>query len=260
MGQIQALLGAAGLSPTQIGAINIQTAQGTLAAAAPQLAGKSTLMSGYAAKTSDINVDTKQTGTGITPIIGLNISPVENLNIGIKYELSTVLELTNDTKEDGTGLFTDGDKSKSDMPALLMVGAEYKFSEKFLASVSFNEFFDKGVDWGTNVYGQERTIDNNSWELAIGLQYNITDNFAVSIGGMQSTMGISEQYQSDFSYSNSSNTGAFGFEWKLNKALTLDAGILYTAYKDYTKSFEGYKETYDKENVGFAVGLTYSIF
>ncbi len=260
VGQIQALLGAAGLSPTQIGAINIQTAQGTLAAAAPQLAGKSITMAGYAAKTSDTNVDTKQTGTGITPIFGINISPVENLNIGIKYELSTVLELTNDTKEDGTGLFVDGEKSNSDMPALLMAGAEYKFSDKFLASVSFNEFFDKGVDWGTNIYGQERTIDNNSWELAIGLQYNITDNFAVSIGGMQSTMGISEQYQSDFSYSNSSNTGALGFEWNLNKALTLDAGVLYTAYKDYTKSFEGYKETYDKENVGFAVGITYSIF
>ena len=258
--QIQGILGAAGLSPQQIAGINIQTAQGTLSAAAPGFSENSALMAGYVGATSDVEVDTKQTGTGITPLFGINISPVENLNIGIKYEFKTVLELTNETKEDGTGMFPDEGKSNSDMPALLMAGVEYKFSDKFLASVSFNEFFDKGVDWGTNVYGQERTIDKNSWELALGLQYNITDNFAVSIGGMQSTTGVTEQYQSDFSYSNSSNTGAIGFEWKLNKALTLDAGMLYTAYKDFDKSFDGYKETYDKENIGFAVGITYSIF
>jgi long-chain fatty acid transport protein len=121
-------------------------------------------------------------------------------------------------------------------------------------------YFDKGVNWGVNVYGQQRTIHNNSWELSLGLEYKLADNFTVSIGGMQSTMGISEQYQSDFSYSNSSNTGGLGFQWKLNKALTLDAGMLYTVYKDETKKFQGYSETYDKENIGFALGITYSIF
>ncbi|KAF0235889.1 MAG: aromatic hydrocarbon degradation membrane [Prolixibacteraceae bacterium] len=258
--QIQGLLGAAGLSPAQIGGINVQTAQGTLAAAAPVLATKAGEMSVYSESTADMEVDTRQTGKGFTPIIGLNISPNDNLNIGIKYEYKTILKLTNDTEVDGTGLFEDGKISRSDLPSMLNLGIENKFSDAFSAQLSLNTFFDKGVNWGGNVYGQERTIDKNSWELSLGLQYNISDNFAVSIGGMQSTSGVSEQYQSDFSYSNSSNTGGFGFEWKVSDALTLDAGMLYTIYKDETKQFEGYSETYDKENIGFAIGLSYSIF
>jgi long-subunit fatty acid transport protein len=258
--QIQGLLGAAGLSPAQIGGINVQTAQGTLAAAAPVLAAKAGEMAVYSASTTDMEVDTKQTGKGFTPIIGLNISPNDNLNIGIKFEYKTILQLTNETKVDGTGLFQDGNKSRSDLPSMLTLGVDNKFTDAFSAQLSFTNYFDKGVNWGGNVYGQERTIDKNSWELALGIQYSISDNFAISIGGMQSTSGVSEQYQSDFSYSNSSNTGGLGFQWKVTDALTLDAGMLYTVYKDATKAFEGYSETYDKENIGFAVGLTYSIF
>ncbi len=260
VGQIQGLLGAAGLTSAQIGGINIQAAQGTLAAAATGFDENAMVMSGYSAATADKEVETEQTGTGFTPVIGINIAPNDNLNIGIKYEHKTILKLTNDTKVDGTGLFEDGKTSRSDLPSMLNIGIENKFSDAFSAQLSLNTFFDKGVNWGGNVYGQERTIDKNSWELSLGLQYNITDNFAVSIGGMHSTSGVSEQYQSDFSYSNSSNTGGFGFQWEVSKALTFDAGMLYTVYVDDTKQFEGYSETYDKENIGFAIGISYSIF
>jgi long-subunit fatty acid transport protein len=258
--KIQGLLGAAGLTPAQIGGINIQTAQGTLAAAAPVFGTKATTMTSTAAATANKEVDTQQTGTGITPIIGLNIAPNENLNIGIKYEHKTVLKLTNETKVDQTGLFPDKQESQSDLPAILSAGVDYKFSDAFSAQLSYTSFFDKGVNWGKNVYGQDREIDNNSWEAALGLQYNISENFAISAGVMQSTTGVSEQYQSDFSYSNTSNTGGLGFQWMISPRLSLDAGMLYTVYKDEEKAFAGYSETYDKENIGFAIGIGYKIF
>jgi long-chain fatty acid transport protein len=262
IGQIQGLLGAAGLTPAQIGAINIQTAQATLAGAAPVFAGKSAAMVVNATGTANTEVDTKQTGKGYTPIIGVNITPIENLNIGLRYEFKTTLTLTNDTKKSDAGLdfLKDKAKTSSDLPAILSVGVDYKFNSKFGAQVSFTDYFDKGVDWHNNIYGEERIIDHNLWEVGLGLQYDITDKFAVSIGGLLSTTGVSEQYQSDFSYSNSSTSGAFGFQWKLNKAVTLDAGMLYTSYKDFNKSFGSYSETYDKKNVVYAVGLSYSIF
>jgi long-chain fatty acid transport protein len=75
--QIQSLLGAAGLTPAQIGAINIQTAQGTLSFAAPVLASKAQDMSDNASKTSDVEVNTKQTGTGVTPILALIFHPTK---------------------------------------------------------------------------------------------------------------------------------------------------------------------------------------
>ena len=157
-------------------------------------------------------------------------------------------------------MFPDKAESRSDIPAILSVGVNYKPSRKWLTSVSFINYFDKGVDWGNNVYGQERVIESGLWELSAGVQYNLTDRFALSLGGMQSTTGVSEQYQSDFSYSNSSNSMAFGFQWKATEQLTLDAGVLYTTYQDEDKSFGTYTETYDKENLGIAIGLSYSIF
>ncbi len=257
--QIQGLLGAAGLTPAQIGGINIQTARATLAAASPTFAGKAALMTANAAGTADKIVDTKQTGTGYTPILGINISPNDIVNIGIKYEHKTKLSLENNRNpNDNYDLF--GKSVRSDIPGLIMVGMNIKPIPKLLASISYNQYFDKGVNWGNNLYGQERIIDKNSREVAIGYQYSLTDNFALSFGGLSSKSGVSQQYQSDFSYSNSSYTGGFGFQWKFSKAITLDAGMLYTSYYDKTKSFSGFSETYDKENVGFAIGLTYSIF
>jgi len=148
VGQIQQLLGAAGLTPAQIGGINIQTAQGTLAAAAPVLNGKANVMSGYAAATADKEVETEQTGKGFTPVIGINIAPNDNLNIGIKYEHKTILKLTNDTEVDGTGLFEDGKKSRSDLPSMLNLGIENKCSDAFSAQFSVKSFFEQGVTWG----------------------------------------------------------------------------------------------------------------
>ncbi|WP_299582724.1 outer membrane protein transport protein [uncultured Sunxiuqinia sp.] len=208
----------------------------------------------------DQELDTKQKGTGFTPIFGVNISPNDRLNIGAKYEFQTVLKLTNETKVDDTGLFPDKAETRTDIPAILMVGLDYKLTSKLSSSVSFNNYFDKGVNWGRTMSGDERVIEDNLWEVSLGLQYDFSDRFALSAGAMQSTTGVSEQYQSDFSYSNSSNSFAAGLQWKATKQLTLDAGVLYTTYTDEDKAFPTYTETYDKENIAVAIGLQYSLF
>jgi long-subunit fatty acid transport protein len=251
-----------GWTPAQIAAMNMNTVKTRFELGAAYLNEK-------AAETADTEVDTKQTGAGWTPIFGINISPIENLNIGLKYEHKTTLKLTNDTRKSDAGLdfLKDGEEVNSDLPGFIAAGISYRFSDKFLASVSFNEYLDKGVDWGNNIYDQERTIDHNSWELALGFQYNISEDFAISLGGMQSTTGVSEQYQSDFSYSNTSNTGGLGFQWNILPNLAIDAGMLFTVYKDAEKAFYrdadktilDYTDTYDKKNIGFAIGLSYSI-
>ena len=125
VGQIQQLLGAAGLTPAQIGAVTIAAAQGTLAAASPVFTAKATAMTTNAAATQNIEVDAEQTGTGITPLISVNFSPSDKLNIAVKYEFQTKLELTTKVKNNmGGGIFTDGTKVIADMPAMLAAGIE----------------------------------------------------------------------------------------------------------------------------------------
>jgi len=62
---------------------------------------------GYATSTSNMDVDAVQKGFGLTPFIGLNFNLKKKLNIGIKYEMNTKLELTNeaDADKDARGMF-----------------------------------------------------------------------------------------------------------------------------------------------------------
>jgi len=245
------LLGAAGISAA---GMNIGTAAATLNVVAQAFNNNAATMETNSIATADKKVDTKQTGTGFTPIIGINIT-LDKLNVALKYEHQTTLKLTNATVIDGTGLFTDGEESHSDLPGIISGGADYKVTDKLKAS----------GNWGGNVYKQERTIDKNYLELAFGLEYKVAENLAISAGYLNSNTGVSEQYQSDFSYSNDSYTIGTGLQYNIGKKLVLDAGLMLTTYKDETKSFTDstfgtYKETYGKDTFTFAFGLAYKIF
>ena len=251
-----------GLTQTQINAMPISAVQSTYTAGAATLTAQATTLNATGAALKDKLVDVKQTGSGITPIIGANISPIKGLNIGIKYEFKTKLTLTNNTTVDGTGKFPDKQENSSDIPALFSIGADYKVSKNFNFSVSYNNYNDMSVDWGKNTYGEARTIDHNSWEMAIGGQYQVCSHFAVSMGYLHTAMGVSKQFNSDFSFYSVSNTFGGGFEIKPTANLTVDLGALVTNYDNATKSFTdpsvgNYTETYKKHNIGFALGLGY---
>ncbi len=258
----QGLLGL-GVSQAQINQMNITQIQAAFTSGATTLNTKAATLTATAGALHDKEVDVTQTGTGYTPILGVNISPAKDWNIGIKYEFKTKLTLTNATKVDDTNkLFPDKKETGSDIPSLLSIGTEYKLSKKVKLSLSFNSYHDKGVDWGTNIYGEPRTISNNTWEVAIGGQYQLTNAFALSAGYLHTEMGVSKQFQSDFSYYNPGDTFGGGLEWKANSRFTVDAGMLCTFYTDANKTFTdasvgSYIETYKKRNLGFALGLCY---
>ena len=202
-------------------------------------------------------MDAEQTGTGWTPILSLNLSPIDGLNISAKYEFKTKLELLNKTTKDDTGMFPDGLKTNRDIPAILSLGASYALTPKWRALVSFNQFFDKNVNWD----GEEKLIDKNTYELSVGTEFDLSGMLTVSAGYLRTQFGLSEDYQSDLGFELSSDAVALGARLKLGK-LDLDLGGLYTFYKDDKKTmqspiFGAYSESYKKTTVGFAVGLGY---
>ena len=210
----------------------------------------------------DAHVDVEQTATGLTPVLGANVKPLENLNIGLRYELNTGLEFTNATAMDGTDMFPDGATFNNDIPAILSVGAEYAFMPQFRGSVSFTNYFDKNANWE----GREELVDNNFMEIGLGLEYDLTNALLISAGFLSSNTGVTEAYQTDISHSLSSNTIGFGLRYKLAGALAIDLGTLYTMYDESSR--EGmqmlptggipYIETYNRSNVAIALGLGYS--
>ena len=142
------------------------------------------------AATGDVEVDAEEKGHGITPILGVNIALNENLNIGLKYEFKTKIDLkqTIFDGKDGGGMFVQDSTVHSDMPAMLSAGIRYRFIPKMSVSAGLHYYFDKNANYGKTsdatgeLVSNDKVIDNNYYELALGLEYNITDKFLVSAG------------------------------------------------------------------------------
>ncbi len=212
-----------------------------------------------AAMTTDQKVDVKQTGTGYTPIIGVNITLNDKINIGIKYEFKTSLELTNETKSDVvTNMFPDGAKYKSDIPAILSVGVSYIALPDLKLAAGLHHYFDKNANWD----GREKFVSDNLYELSLGMEYNINEKILVSAGYLYAQTGVGQGYQTDISHSLSSSSVGFGGAFKASEMLTINLGILYTQYvqsqKDITyTNFGSVKETYNRNNIGFGIGFDF---
>lgn len=228
---------------------------------------------------SDKEVDVEQNGAGFTPILGVNITPNENLNIGLRYEHKTYMTVENNTTIDDLGLFPDGAISRSDVPGIIGAGIGYTDNDKFELQLSYNMYLDKYVSWGGNVRDisvwkdidqsqiRIREIENNSFDVGLGAQFNITEAFSISAGSQYQKAGVADSYHSDFSYTSPTTIAVGGgFMWKITEQLTLDAAVSTVFYEDTEVEFfdpvlnGSYDETYGKETLNFAVGLSYSIF
>jgi long-subunit fatty acid transport protein len=225
--------------------------------------------------TVDQTLSATQTGSGFTPIIGVNVSLFDMLNIGAKYEHHTKIELTNDTPDDleppMEEMFPDGIKVRGDLPGMFSLGAELSPIDKLVASVGFNYFLDKGAFYGkVNDAGEqinnETTIDNNSWTMAASLQYRMIGPLGISAGYSFGNLGVNDGYQSGISYANQSSTIAGGLFLEIGELLTINAGYVHVMYSDYDKNFSDasmpgleWTETYGKKTGIIAIGVDISL-
>jgi long-subunit fatty acid transport protein len=287
--QLKGGLLALGVPSTTVNAMSALVAQGTystfatqLAAAATQLYGTAIYLSGV---TADQEADVIQKGDGFTPIIGANLSFMnEKLNIGIKYEFLTKMDLVDEVNDlngvelgfvDGgsvssTGVFTptymfnDGEITNADIPAFLSIGAAYKATDKLNVSVGVHTYFDQAAGWATDEDGNA-TVDGNFLEYGLGLEYALTDNFLISAGYLGTQTSATEFYNDDLSYSLNTNTLGGGGAFKLNDRYTVQFGGFYTMYKDATfdkldaATGIAYTETYAKNTWAVSLGLDISL-
>lgn len=263
-----------GVPQDQAGYMSLGASQQTFYGAAAQLTAQAGQLQAGAYLMQDQEADVEQTGSGITPILGANFSFMEDkLNFGVKYEFKTKMDLTNKTAKDFiTGInptdgsditmFPDGATINADIPAFLSIGARWQFIEPLTIQLGYHNYFDKGAGWAKDDNGNE-LIDKNFTEYAIGLEWAVSPKFMLSGGYLLANTGVNENYQSDLSYSLTTNTFGYGFAWNISKTFTLQAGGYFTAYTDQTvaKSNSGinYNETYDKYTYGLSLGLDISL-
>ena len=231
--QLESGLTAAGINPAGYTVSQVQTAYTTVA---------NTMTSNgqnLDAQTSDKEVDAAQSGSGVAGIFGINISPNENLNIGIRYETITKMELENDTKKDDTGLFPDSAKYGADIPSQLAVGVSYNMG-KIKLMMDFNYYNNGAVDWD----GDEKNFDNTT-EFGLGAEYALTEKLKVSLGGQYSMMGAKPESQSDMDFNLDAFTIGGGVEYQISPKVKLNVGALDAFYieAENASGIEKYNQT-----------------
>ncbi len=257
---LQGTITALGGDPTNM---TIAQSQAFFTGASATYAGKAGVMGGYAGATQNINVNASASGTGVTPIISANFAPSDKLNIAVKYEFKTELDLKMKVAPNmGGGIFIDGQTIIADMPAMLAMGVEYKPVEKLMIAANFTTYFDKNVDYDGSESVQIDQIDKNFVEYGLGLQYAISEKLRISGGWTHTDTGVNLNYQSDQSFSTNTNSFGAGFGYRISPMIDLNLGGQYTVYKDGSKDFvdiigHTYTETYKKSTWLIGVGLDF---
>ncbi|MFV0536341.1 MAG: aromatic hydrocarbon degradation protein [Dysgonomonas sp.] len=223
------------------------------------------LAKNYAAMVADREIDNKQSGWGVNPILGLNFNH-KGLNIGVKYEFKTSLDVeskTIDGKDGGLAQFKDGVNTPHDIPALLTVGASYQILPNLSASIGYHHFFDSDADMG----GKEKFINGGTNEYLFGAEYRINRMFLVSAGGQITRYGVTDDYQKDLSFSINSYSIGLGGAVNVAKNVMINIGYFWTTYSDWTKNVDTYvssapglagTDVFSRTNKVFAAGVDFS--
>ena len=268
-----------GYTQEQIDAMTLDQAQGTYYGTATYLTDlsadlhqQSLQLTAGASLMGDQDIDIVQKGNGITPIIGANLSLMDdNLNFGVKYEFKTKMTITNTTptgkgfviglNPDGTPIemYPDGGETNADMPAMLSIGGKINLSKVITLHAGFHTYWDSKTDWkdvSTN-------IDHNYQEYAVGAEFHVTENLLLSAGYLYTATGVNPSYQGDLSYSLSTNTGAIGGAFKIGEQFTIQLGAYLVNYQSQTLpgAYDGtsYMQTYEKTTWAFSLGLDFDL-
>ena len=187
---------------------------------------------------NSLTLNADQTGFGFAPTIGIDWKINEHFNIAAKYDFKTRLRLENKTemnafaaeqaKTNATlGQFADGAKIAGDIASQLVIGAQYSPIQSLRILAGYNVYGDKNA----TAYGaKEDLIDNNTYELNAGIEWDVCKYLTLSCGWQTTKYGLSDEYMNDLSFNTSSNNYGVGFRYNASEKCFVDFGYMYTDY------------------------------
>ena len=220
-------------------------------------------------------VDAVQMGYGLAPILSVNYAPSLYTNWAVKYEFKTNLKLTTDIPDrlrdiviiEKDTVLIDGAVVVADIPAMLSVGLTRRPSNKFMYYAGIHYYFDKPIDFDGSENLSIDMIERNSYEIAFGAEYKLTNIIRLSAGWLFSRPGINKEFQKETRYSLPSNTLGGGMGVRVSELIDLNFGISYTLYKkdvvestrdsDILPNPSEVSEYYDKRTFVIAVGVDF---
>ena len=233
-----------------------------LAGAAEQYAAAAVQAGTVAAMIGDYKLDCAQSGFGITPIIGVDWN-LGKLNLAAKYEFRTKIELENEsnnsanltalaTQVPAVAVYADGAKVRSDIPAILSLGAQYEISDNVRAMVGGVYYWDKDAK-GTPI-----KKGDNTWEANFGIEWDVNDKILLSCGAQRTEYGFDDTDMADTNFNTSSYAVAIGGAYKFSEKIKLNVGYMHSFYENH-KFTNANKTACDYTRKNDAVGVSLDI-
>lgn len=150
----------------------------------------SALGSLYSMPDRTFNIEYEEAASGLGGFAGLNITPNDSLNIGIRYELSTKLDFETTVNVDDTGMLINGAEEREDLPGLLGIGVGYRINPKLKMETSFTYYLEKDAT------REDVRFDDagNGYDLAMAFEYAFNPKLKGSLGYMRTITDISPDH------------------------------------------------------------------
>ena len=151
----------------------------------------------------------------------------------------------------------DGKTLRNDTPASLSLGASWKATSWLQAMVSANYYFDKNATVESLLGGanNNKNLAHDTYEVAAGLEFNVTKNLLLSAGVQYTDFGITNEYTSDLSFVNDSFMTGFGGKYSINEHWDINAGFCFAVYKKDKNILKA--ATYERDTYNATIGVDF---
>jgi len=234
------------------------------------------------AVTIDLDVAYDYDAAGYTPVFGIDVKPMKELTIGLRYEMETDLKfeydvtrtkttnsldlgLINDTVNDEYAAY-DGEKFNQNLPQIVGIGAEYVVNPELTVSAGAQIYFigDADMEGAEDNYG-------TGWEASIGAIYKVMEPLKVGASFLYTAQAAkSELLEDEANIAVSANPvldslffGIGGIYTVIpNLDVTLALGWVHYLPEDAEielSNGDTLEVTYEKDIYNIAIGASYKI-
>ena len=234
------------------------------------------IMNPGGATESTHNADYEEDADGWGGIIGLNIAPTDELNIGMRYETRTDLDFDQKVNQDVNSLVpalkllpylgvNNGASVSRNLPAIFGLGISYKLSPKIRVETNLTYYFNNSAGWEDTVPTPRDPSDvDDGYDLGLAIEYTFTNQLKGSLGYLHTDTGIEAKNMLPESPELNADTIGAGVAYECIPGMILNLAIGNAFYQ--SDSFVSALPTgnttieYEKNNFFIALGAQYKFF
>ena len=204
------------------------------------------------------HLDYKETDHGWGAVLGLDFSPADKVNIGLRYETRTRLNLRTRVRRDDLGLLTNRSKRRRDLPAVVGLGMAYRISSRLRTETNLTYYMNGSAHWDDNPLSMpaDESKKSDGYDLGIAFEYTFSPGMKASAGYMFTDTGLDPDDMCIEAPELNAHTLCGGLGLQIIPGLDINFGMAKVFYVGETTS---YGLELDKDIYLFALGIQYSL-